>query len=288
MSTAVDVLIPTCDRPAALAATLACLLGQTHTDFRVVVSDQSLDVAVDRVREVQAVLRVLRLCGRPVEVHRHLPRRGLAEQRHFLLAQARSPYALFLDDDVLLERDLLERLVRNLEREGCGFIGSFVNAPAATTSDAPPDVPPDDLGIEFWDGPVVPEVVAPDSPQWERRHLHFAAHLHRVCRRLGITKANERLYKVAWVGGCVLFDVAKLRAVGGFSFWADLPEVHAGEDVVAQQRVMAAFGGAGLAPSGAWHQEVPTTTPVREVDAPYVVAGPATVAGDAGATVAGA
>ena len=52
-------------------------------------------------------------------------------------------------------------------------------------------------------------------------------------------------YRVAWVGSCVLYNVAKLRAAGGFTFWRELPERHAGEDVLAQLRVMARFGGCG-------------------------------------------
>jgi hypothetical protein len=67
-----DVLIPTYDRPAALAVTLA---GQTLPDFRVIVSDRS-DVPVETAGEVRALLAVLRAQGRPVELPRHLPRRG--------------------------------------------------------------------------------------------------------------------------------------------------------------------------------------------------------------------
>jgi hypothetical protein len=70
----------------------------------------------------------------------------------------------------------------------------------------------------------------------------------------------------------VLYDVEALRAVGGFEFWRDLPEEHAGEDVLAQIRVMERFGGCGILPSGAYHQELPTTIPNRTVDAPLVLA----------------
>lgn len=73
----IDVLIPTYDRPAPLAVTLATLVGQTFRDFRVVVSDQ-----MDPKREgtdarvVRAVAEVLRFQGMPVEIHENLPRRG--------------------------------------------------------------------------------------------------------------------------------------------------------------------------------------------------------------------
>lgn len=268
----VDVAIPTYRRPGPLAVTLACLVGQTHPAFSVVVADQTEELDVADVAEVRAVVSVLRHLGHPVTVHKHLPRRGLAEQRHFLLEHVAAPYVLFLDDDVILEADVLERLVAAITRERCGFVGCFVNAPSAVRSAKPVDEPPADLHLELWEGPVRPEAVAPGGPGWDRSRVHFAAYLHRLGQRLGLTREGERLYKVAWVGGCVLFDAEKLRAAGGFSFWQQLPSEHCGEDVLAQLRVMAAYGGAGLAPSGAWHQEVPTTTPNRDLDAPRILA----------------
>lgn len=270
---AVDVLVPTYERPAALAVTLTSLVGQVEPPFRVVVSDQSASCDPFEVGEVRAAVNVLRATGHEVECLTHLPRRGMAEHRQFLLDQVRAPYALFLDDDVIVEPDLVARLLAAIRRERCGFVGSFVNAPGSIRSPTPIDQVPPGLAMELWEGPVHPEVVLPGTPVWERRHLHFAAYPWRLASQLGITRATERLYKVAWVGGCVLFDAAVLRATGGFDFWEALPPEHVGEDVVAQLRVMAAAGGAGLVPSGAWHQEVRTTLPhdQRRVDAPHVL-----------------
>ncbi|MDQ3870197.1 MAG: glycosyltransferase, partial [Chloroflexota bacterium] len=105
-----DVLVPTYNRPAALAVTLAGLAAQELAEFRVVISDQS-DEPVASSREVRGVIRVLGARGRIVQLLRHLPRRGMAEQRQFLLDQSTAPYGLFLDDDVLLEPDVLRRLL---------------------------------------------------------------------------------------------------------------------------------------------------------------------------------
>jgi glycosyltransferase involved in cell wall biosynthesis len=263
---AVDVLIPTFGRAPALAVTLASLVGQTWRDFRVVISDQhETDNAAD-APEVRAVARVLDLRGQRVDIRKHLPRRGMAEQRQFLLDCARAPYVLFLDDDVILEPDLLQRLVDTLMRARCGFVGSAVVGLSYLD-----DVRPHDQGIEFIEGDVEPETLQPGMPQWQRHRLHSAANLHHVARRLGITAANQRIYRVAWVGGCVLYDTAKLRASGGFAFWTQLPPEHCGEDVFAQLQVMARYGGCGLIPSGSYHQELPTTLPRREVDAPRVL-----------------
>ncbi len=78
---ALDVLIPTYRRAAALAVTLTSLTAQTLRHFRVIVSDQTEDEDATAAGEVQTPVRLLRARGRPVELHRHLPRRGLAEHR---------------------------------------------------------------------------------------------------------------------------------------------------------------------------------------------------------------
>jgi glycosyltransferase involved in cell wall biosynthesis len=263
---AVDVLIPTYRRQTALAITLAGLASQTYRPLRVVVSDQTESEPLpSRSPEVEAVVRVLEASGCRVERHHHLPQRGMAEHRQFLLDRARAPFALFLDDDVILEDDLIARLVGALTRARCGFVGSALIGLSFRD-----DVRPHEEAIEFWDEAVRPELVTPGSRAWQRHRLHNAANLLHVQER--VDYGRDRLYKIAWVGGCVLYDVAKLRATGGFRFWRRLPARHAGEDVLAQQKVMARFGGAGLLPSGAYHLELPTTIDDRRVDAPRVLA----------------
>lgn len=238
------------------------------------------------------MLRYLRARGIAVDTFRHLPRRGMAEQRAFLLAQASAPYCLFLDDDVIVEPDLVARLHAAMRAQRCGFVGSAVHGLSYLGQ-----VRPEQEAIAFWDGPVQPETVRPGTAAWARHHLHSAANLFHVQSRLAggqggmpgphapAAQVPTRLYRVAWIGGCVLFDTGKLRAAGGFDFWRDLPAEHCGEDVLAQLRVMERYGGCGILPSGAYHMELPTTVNVREVDAPLVLldAGAAAVATDADA-----
>jgi glycosyltransferase involved in cell wall biosynthesis len=266
----VDILIPTYCRPAALAVTLAGLCAQTYRDFRIVISDQSdgEKAASLTAGEVQTVLRVLQTQGHPVTAHRHLPRRGIAEQRQFLLDQAIAPYVLFLDDDVLLESWVLDRLLGAIQQEGCGFVGSGLIGLSFRD-----DRRPEQQSVEFWQGPVQPETVRSGTAAWERYKLHNAANLYHVQQQLQLTPETVRLYRVAWVAGCVLYDTAKLRQVGGFDFWRDLPPNHCGEDVLVQLRVMAEYGGCGMMPSGAYHQELPTTIPDRTIDAPHLLGG---------------
>jgi hypothetical protein len=70
-------------------------------------------------------------------------------------------------------------------------------------------------------------------------------------------------YKIAWAAGCVLFDRSALLEAGGFDFWNTIPDAAHGEDVLVQLRVMARRGGAGILPSGAYHQQSLTTMPSR-------------------------
>jgi glycosyltransferase involved in cell wall biosynthesis len=262
LTATVDILIPTYKRPAALAITLTSLCAQTFRDFRVVISDQTEDCDPVATVEVQAVLRVLRAHGHTIEVHKHLPRLGMAEQRQFLLDQVTAPYTLFIDDDLILEPYVVEQMHKAIQQEGCGFVGSAVIGLSFINN-----IRPHEQAIAFWEGRVEPEFVQPDTPQWERWRLHNAANLYHLQQRLGLTPEQSRKYRVAWVGGCVIYDTAKLRAIGGYSFWRELPAEHCGEDVLVQLRLMERYGGCGLIPSGVYHQELPTTITERRVAA---------------------
>jgi len=262
----IDVLIPTYNRPDALAVTLISLAAQTMGDFRVVVSDQSESEDVAEVGVVKAIRRVLKVHGNEVEIYKHLPRKGMAEQRQFLLEQVQAPYALYLDDDLILEPFVLRNMLQAIAGEDCGFVGSALIGLSYLE-----DIRPDEQKIEFWQGPVEAETILPGSPEWERYRLHNAANLYHVAQKMALVPQKPLKYRVAWVGGCVMYDAAKLRSVGGFEFWRDLPVEHCGEDVLAQMRVMACYGGLGLIPSGVYHQELPTTIPNRQVDAPHVL-----------------
>lgn len=262
----VSVLIPTCNRPTALAATLESLCFQSFDDFAIIVSDQSTIDWGPAAGTVDTVCRLLERRGRAVTRVSNLPRRGMAQQRQFLLDQSRSPYSLFLDDDVILEPFVIENLLRVIKRQDCGFAGNALIGLSYVD-----DVRPEEQHIEFFQDSVAPEAVTPGTPEWQRHVLHNAANILHVQEHLNIPSANPVPYKVAWVGGCVLFDTDKLRQAGGFTFWQDLPHKHCGEDVLAQLRVAKRFGGCGVLPSGAYHQELPTTITERTVNAPELL-----------------
>lgn len=269
MTPEVDVLVPTRNRPVELATTLAGLAAQRDVSFRALVSDQSDGPASFDTPAAATLMRVLARQGRPVHATRHLPRRGLAEHRAALLAAASARYVLYLDDDVWLEPDALARLTTAIGRLGCGFVGAAVQGLSYLDDIRPHELEP----FERWDGPPRPEHVQPDGPAWRRHTLHNAANPTHLAQR-HLHGEDWIAYKVAWVGGCVLYDRAKLLDSGGFDFWTELPAEHVGEDVLAQQRVMAGHGGAGVLPSGAYHLEAPTTVPDRRHQAHELVRAP--------------
>ena len=263
-----DVLVPTRDRPAELAVTLSGLAAQEGVPgFGVVVSDQSDGDPGYAHPAAATMVRALRHRGHPVLLNRRLPRRGLAEHRAWLLDASAARYVLCLDDDVWLEPGTLHRLVTAIEELGCGFVGNAVHG-LSYLHDVRPQT---HRHYQEWAGPPVPERIRPGTPEWDRAQIHSAANLLHVTGALALPEGGWRAYKVSWIGGCVLYDRAKLVDSGGFDFWRRLQERHQGEDVAAQLAVLARHGGAGVLPSGAYHLESPTTVTDRDVEAWEVV-----------------
>jgi GT2 family glycosyltransferase len=248
---AIDVLIPTLNRPVELAVTLAGIASQTLRDLRVVVADQG-DAQARASPALSTLCRLIEQRGGSLEWHRRERRHGIAEQRDFLLGRASAERVLLLDDDIFMEPWVAAELLRVLRDERVGFVGAF---PAGLSF--VDDRRPDQQRVEFWEGPVRPEVVEPGSPQWRRADLHAAANVLHAAQQL--PPGQVRRYKVAWVGACALYDRAKLEAVGGFSFWRELPAQHAGEEVLVQNLLLRRWGGCAILPSGTYHAEAPTT-----------------------------
>lgn len=248
---AVDILLPTCNRLASLALTLSGVLGQQPRECRLIVADQG-EPAANETPTIASLARLIRLHGIDVEWHHRRARHGIAEQRDFLLRQASAAAVLYLDDDVYLEPWVMARLYQVLREQACGFVGAF---PAGLSF--LDDVRPAQQVVEFWNGPVTAEAIMPGEPVWARHHLHRAANVYHAAQQL--PAGAQRLYKVAWIASCILYDRAKLLEVGGFSFWPRLPRFHSGEEVLVQNLLMRRWGGCAILPSGAYHTEEPST-----------------------------
>lgn len=247
----IDILLPTYNRLSSLIMTLSGVAAQTRGDLRVIVADQSQrPIAEEEV--AQALFRVIEARGGSLHYYHRPPVYGIAEQRDFLLKQAQSEAILYLDDDVFMEPWVIARLQEVLNEQQCAFVGAF---PAGLSYRD--DVRPAQQRIEYWTDRVQPEAVDPGSPAWERWQLHRAANLYHVSQTLA--PGESRLYKVAWISSCILYDRAKVEAVGGFSFWKRLPRYHSGEEVLLQNLLMRRWGGCALVPSGTYYSQVPTT-----------------------------
>jgi glycosyltransferase involved in cell wall biosynthesis len=247
----IDVLLPTIDRLSSLVMTLGGIAAQTLTDLRLIVADQS-EPPVGDDPAVLTLCRLIETRGGEFEWHRRPIRRGIAEQRDFLLRRAEADAVLYLDDDVYLEPWVAETLLATLRAERCGFVGAF---PAGLSHRD--DVRPAQQAIAYWDGPVEAEIIEPESSAWERWQLHRASNLLHVAQSL--PPGARRRYRVAWIASCVLYDRRKLESVGGFGFWSRLPRYHSGEEVLVQNLLMRRWGGCGIVPSGAYYSQAPTT-----------------------------
>lgn len=105
----VSVVIPTLDRPARLAQTLRSLSSQTVLPREIVVVDAS-DALFPSAPLVAEAGRL----GIALTVHA-ATQRGAAAQRNEAVARSSQPYLLFMDDDVDLATNALERLWRTLQ-----------------------------------------------------------------------------------------------------------------------------------------------------------------------------
>lgn len=249
--TAVDILLPTCNRLESLILTLSGVAAQSCSDLHVIVADQST-LPVHHSTVIQTLRRIIEARGGSWEYHDRGPIHGIAEQRDFLLRRAGADAVLYLDDDVFMEPWVLQRLLDTLQTQGCGFVGAF-----PTGLSHRDDVRPEQQVVQFWDGPVQPEIVEPEGAGWDRWQLHRAANAYHAAQAL--SPHESRLYRVAWVASCILYDRRKLLEVGGFSFWNRLPRYHSGEEVLVQNLLMRRFGGCAIMPSGTYYSQVPTT-----------------------------
>jgi GT2 family glycosyltransferase len=257
------VLIPTYNRRDALAVTLTSLCYQEDKDFDIVISDQSTGNEIFENAAISTAVRLLQIKGHKVDIYKNLPAKGMAHQRQFLLDRSRSPFSLFIDDDLVLEPFVINNMKNALIGEDCGFVGCAVIGLSFKN-----DIRPHQQDIELWREKVKPENITPKSLEWNRYLIHNAANIYHIEQNLKATPDHPLKYKIAWVGGCTMYNTQRLKEVGGFNFWMELPEKHCGEDVLAQLRVMKKYGACGLLPSGVYHQEHQTTVPDRQVNAP--------------------
>ena len=102
MSSRCEIVIPTRDRPDRLARCLTSLLGQTESDIRVIVVDDCGSESVDDV--VDESIRA----GLDATLIRMPTPSGPAAARNAGAARVNAEFVMFIDDDVVAERRLVE------------------------------------------------------------------------------------------------------------------------------------------------------------------------------------
>lgn len=72
----IDILIPTYNRPAALAITLTSLCFQEYKNFNIIISDQGEKEPAEESEEFQAIIRMLLARGQSVKILKNSPARA--------------------------------------------------------------------------------------------------------------------------------------------------------------------------------------------------------------------
>lgn len=112
---ACSIVIATRHRPDPLRDTLSSITHETKLPREIIIVDSSLDAATRAVCE--SFVSCLPIRYVPISV------RSSARQRNAGAQLIRSPILVFLDDDVLLEPEFLERLLEPLVNDASGCIG---------------------------------------------------------------------------------------------------------------------------------------------------------------------
>ncbi|WP_272480033.1 glycosyltransferase [Aquibacillus koreensis] len=129
----ISVLIPARDEERNIQGVLQSILAQTHQPIEILVlDDHSTDQTASIVRELAANYQQVKLMkGKPLEPDWQ----GKSFACHQLAKQAKGDWFLFLDADVRLEKDAVEKLVPSIESQGSGMISGFPRQIVRTISE---------------------------------------------------------------------------------------------------------------------------------------------------------
>ncbi len=191
---AISAIVPTIGRPAALRELLRSLASQGCADLEVIVADAGADEGVAGViREPEWAAAGLAV------VHERVEKPNAVRQRNAAIGRSRAEYLLFLDDDVVLEPDCVERLRARLERH------RDVVAVMATFSNHPWPRP---TRLWAW---YLTRVLGLGEGEWQGRVLG-------PLLRFGYDPLPEEASPVQWIGaGNSMVRREAFLAAGGFS-----------------------------------------------------------------------
>ncbi|HEY4276756.1 MAG TPA: glycosyltransferase [Conexibacter sp.] len=224
------VVIPTCGREDRLPACLDSILASSHAGFEVVVVDNAPQTGATRrlLAERRADKRIRRVAE---------PRRGTAAARAAGLAEAREPYVVFVDDDVIVDRGWLAAIAR-----------AFTAVP----------------DVSAVTGLVLPRELDTPAQRWLEQFGGFGKGSRRLVFDLGEHRHPDPLYPYApgayGSGASMAFRTQALRELGG----CDTRLSTGGEDLDLFLKVV--LGGQRLVYEPAaivWHRHPPELRSLR-------------------------
>ena len=114
----IDILIPSYKGERYLPLCLLALVQSNYKKYKIYIS---IDGTIDNFDYIQSLIKSFKI---PAVLYTNENRLGLAENRKLLLKVAKSDYILWLDDDVLVAEDTLEKIVTPIEKIGneCSII----------------------------------------------------------------------------------------------------------------------------------------------------------------------
>ncbi len=198
------VLIPTLNRPQDLVLAVKTLLKQTRFPQELIIVDQSTSNESERLVRAMFAERPERAAQFELRYTRDPDVRGLATARNLLLDLNRCSIFLFLDDDVELEEDFIEKLLEGYaeDSEVTGISGIITN------------YKPGGLATRAWNwlfvrGPF----------HDERQEIYYRANELRNAGRIAVSRFG---------GGLMSFRTERIR---GLRFDPNLKGGAEGEDV---------------------------------------------------------
>ncbi len=118
----IDIHICYRDRPSELFGVLMSLYYQTHKNFRILISDDASGTPMQTYHFLNCMIARLNLSGTKVIINRNDFGLGVSKNRQKLVDMSLkdnvAEFICRIDDDVILEKDYIQRLIDVIVKEG--------------------------------------------------------------------------------------------------------------------------------------------------------------------------
>ncbi|MFK5986667.1 MAG: glycosyltransferase family A protein [Pseudomonadota bacterium] len=131
MELLVSILIPTLNREEVLCETIGYCLDQSYPNYEVIVVDQTDNHNVETKKQLEVFSNKIK--------YFNVPCQGLPQARNVCIDKAEGDILIFIDDDVILNSDFVQKHVQVYEREGDidAIAGGILEEPNMEKADIP-------------------------------------------------------------------------------------------------------------------------------------------------------